>query len=296
MPPSRTATTLCAVAIAVGLCLLPHGDPSIAGTGTTAAGKLGDPAYCYEPLVSPTAVGAKLRWLAWLLARTPLGPTLRRHLVNANGISELRELAAQVDRVPADAAPLRRMTAAERAVYDAEASRAADDGLSQATVLARGLPGGSTRSHAAAYHAAYLARDVTVVEAMDRVLEAIETHEGFKAFASVNPSDVRAQAYASAARYASETGPLSVLDGVPVAVKDMIAVRGHAMFDGSATHADAPVAVGDDPLVAKLRALGMIIVGTTTMTEGGVTPLGYSVAFEGPFNPLSPSESSANPR
>jgi len=54
--------------------------------------------------------------------------------------------------------------------------------------------------------------------------------------------------------------------------------------DGSAIHdSDAPAAV-DDPAVAKLRALGAVVLGVTTMTEGGVTPLGYAVAAQGPFN------------
>jgi Asp-tRNA(Asn)/Glu-tRNA(Gln) amidotransferase A subunit family amidase len=37
-------------------------------------------------------------------------------------------------------------------------------------------------------------------------------------------------------------------------------------------------------MVARLRAAGAIILGGTIMTEGGVTPLGWSAHFQGPYN------------
>jgi amidase len=43
----------------------------------------------------------------------------------------------------------------------------------------------------------------------------------------------------------------------------------------------------DDPLVAKFREAGAIILGLTVSTEGGITPLGYSFWFDGPFNPYN---------
>jgi len=43
----------------------------------------------------------------------------------------------------------------------------------------------------------------------------------------------------------------------------------------------------DDLLARRLRDAGAIHVGVTVMTEGGVTPLGYSAHFDGPFNPYN---------
>src|SRR3954465_9803166 len=56
------------------------------------------------------------------------------------------------------------------------------------------------------------------------------------------------------------------LAGVPVAVKDNVAVAGVPMRHGSAATAATPAAE-DDELVARLRAAGCIVVGTTRMPE-----------------------------
>jgi Asp-tRNA(Asn)/Glu-tRNA(Gln) amidotransferase A subunit family amidase len=41
-------------------------------------------------------------------------------------------------------------------------------------------------------------------------------------------------------------------------------------------------------MVARFRQIDAIILGVTVSTEGGVTPLGHSLAFDGPFNPYDP--------
>jgi Asp-tRNA(Asn)/Glu-tRNA(Gln) amidotransferase A subunit family amidase len=46
----------------------------------------------------------------------------------------------------------------------------------------------------------------------------------------------------------------------------------------------AKSASADDPIVARFRKLGAIIIGTTVMTEFGVTPLGWSSVFQGPVS------------
>jgi amidase len=56
------------------------------------------------------------------------------------------------------------------------------------------------------------------------------------------------------------------LAGVPVAVKDNLAVRGESNRNGSAATADAP-ADHDHPTVARLRAAGAVVVGLTNVPE-----------------------------
>lgn len=69
-----------------------------------------------------------------------------------------------------------------------------------------------------------------------------------------------------------DPGPLA---GVPITVKDLIAVRGLPLTFGSRLHADA-VANVDAVSVARLRAAGACIVGKSTTSEFGSKAVGDS--------------------
>src|SRR3954465_15168689 len=56
------------------------------------------------------------------------------------------------------------------------------------------------------------------------------------------------------------------LAGVPIAVKDNVAVAGEVATDGSMGHTAAPAAA-DDPVVARLRAAGAVVVGISRVPE-----------------------------
>ncbi|MFF5211234.1 amidase [Streptosporangium sp. NPDC000396] len=79
---------------------------------------------------------------------------------------------------------------------------------------------------------------------------------------------VRAEEALSEAQAVQERGDLAELPlaGVPVAVKDNVAVRGEASRNGSAATPDAPAAE-DHPVVARLRAAGAVVVGITNVPE-----------------------------
>ncbi|NMN98228.1 amidase [Nocardiaceae bacterium YC2-7] len=77
------------------------------------------------------------------------------------------------------------------------------------------------------------------------------------------------------------------LAGVPVAIKDNIAVAGEQMRHGSAATSTA-TAQTDDPLVARLRAAGCVVVGTTRMPELAAWAFTASKAFGPTRNPLNP--------
>ncbi|SDY02132.1 amidase [Modestobacter sp. DSM 44400] len=56
------------------------------------------------------------------------------------------------------------------------------------------------------------------------------------------------------------------LAGVPIAVKDNVAVTGETCTDGSTAHRPAPATV-DHPVVARLRAAGAVVIGITRVPE-----------------------------
>lgn len=80
--------------------------------------------------------------------------------------------------------------------------------------------------------------------------------------------------------------PRGPMDGVPFAVKEQTAVRGLPRRTG-APYSDGSAQLEDATCVARLRALGAIPVGTTPMTEWGMTPLGCNPHRTLPRNPHS---------
>ena len=115
---------------------------------------------------------------------------------------------------------------------------------------------------------AYRRGEASPVEVVDEHLARIESLDPhLNAFVVVDTAGARRAAMASAARW--ETGaPLSELDGVPTTIKDIVAMAGFAMREGSTVTSDEPC-LDDHPVVARLREAGMVILGKTTTSEFG---------------------------
>ncbi len=92
-----------------------------------------------------------------------------------------------------------------------------------------------------------------------------------------------AEASASARRW-REGRPLGPLDGVPWAVKEQTAVAGLPRRGGTA-FLDPAGRAADATAVARIRAAGAITLGTTPMTEFGMTPNGANAKRTMPRNP-----------
>lgn len=134
---------------------------------------------------------------------------------------------------------------------------------------------------------AYRAKRTTPREIVDRALAA--ARELAARTPTVGPlmayadEVARREADASTARWAAGA-PLGPLDGVPFAVKEQTAVRGFVRGGGTTFEDPAPQ-TDDATVVARLRAAGAIVIGTTPMTEYGMTPLGYNPKRAMPRNP-----------
>ena len=142
------------------------------------------------------------------------------------------------------------------------------------------------------YAKAYRSGAWTPTAAMERLLQAIRNLPShYRVFVTVLEEEVRRQARESEQRLA-EGKPRSIFEGVPVAVKDMVSVRGHIFSEGTVWPSGDrhnKKAEQDDNTVRLFREAGAILVGTTVMTEFGVTPLGYSVHFQAPVNAYNAS-------
>ncbi|MFF5013012.1 amidase [Streptomyces sp. NPDC001165] len=117
---------------------------------------------------------------------------------------------------------------------------------------------------AAEIAAAVRAKEVTPREVVADHLARIERLDGrIGAFRKVRAEAALAEADAVASRADLAELPLA---GVPVAVKDNLAVRGESHRDGSAATPDTPA--GEDHVtVARLRAAGAVVVGLTNVPE-----------------------------
>lgn len=154
------------------------------------------------------------------------------------------------------------------------------------------LPGDASWSGTSArFVAAYKANETTPNEVISRCLE------GARALAARTPSigpilcyadaDARAEAEASTERYRTKTtrGPL---DGVPFAVKEQTSVKNLPRQAGTTFLSAAPC-LEDATCVARLREAGAIVIGTTSMTEFGMSPVGQNSKRTLPKNPHSPA-------
>ncbi len=115
---------------------------------------------------------------------------------------------------------------------------------------------------------AYAAGKLSPVEVAKDHLARIEAFEPqVNAFVHRDAETTLAMARASEARWQAKT-PLSPLDGVPLTIKDNLAVAGWPNRRGSAVSSAAPEAQ-DCPVADKLRAAGTVFLGKTTMPEYG---------------------------
>jgi aspartyl-tRNA(Asn)/glutamyl-tRNA(Gln) amidotransferase subunit A len=78
--------------------------------------------------------------------------------------------------------------------------------------------------------------------------------------------------------------PRGPLDGIPLAVKEEVDFEGFPTRVGTAWRPDVP-AENDSVAVARLRAAGAVLVGQSSMTEYGLSPLGANVHRSLPRNP-----------
>ncbi|MEV8634084.1 amidase family protein [Streptosporangium sp. NPDC051023] len=106
--------------------------------------------------------------------------------------------------------------------------------------------------------------EVTAPSVVEEHLQAIAERDGrIGAFRRVRAERALAEARAVQEREDLAELPLA---GVPVAIKDNIAIRGEAARNGSAATSSA-AAAEDHPVVARLRAAGAVVVGITNVPE-----------------------------
>ena len=134
---------------------------------------------------------------------------------------------------------------------------------------------------------ALAAGQADAVALTEHYLGRIEATRDSNTFISVTADRARAEAAASARRL-SEGRPLSALDGVPIAWKDLFDVAGTRTTAASDLYRDSAVKQADAPIVANAAAAGMVCLGKLNMTEFAYSGLGLNPHFGTPLNPNDP--------
>ena len=121
-----------------------------------------------------------------------------------------------------------------------------------------------------------------------RILQSIELCPDKAIFTRVTPERAAREAEASAKRH-RENRPMSLLDGVAVAWKDLFDVSGLVTTSGSGV-LDEGQASADAEVLTRLTGAGAVTIGRVNMTEFAFSGIGLNPHFGTPVNPWSRDE------
>jgi Asp-tRNA(Asn)/Glu-tRNA(Gln) amidotransferase A subunit family amidase len=140
--------------------------------------------------------------------------------------------------------------------------------------------------------AAYRSGKLSPVEVTRAALERMEAWEPkINAMFVIDADGALASAKASEKRWRKRK-PLSALDGVPITIKDNIAVKGIPSPNGTAAGSMKP-SLFDAPPTARVREAGCVLLGKTTMPDFGMLASGISSRHGTTRNPWNLSRNSA---
>jgi Asp-tRNA(Asn)/Glu-tRNA(Gln) amidotransferase A subunit family amidase len=234
-------------------------------------------AYDLKSLNLPKLYGTGLE-LFTRLVENPAGRALLiGSLLENGGIPKLRKL--QIDEAPtlyplgdSDGAPGTNLPAPDYADYA---------GLPESRV-----PYPTIRQYARAYREGS-ATPLTIAEKVFAAIAASEALETpLRLFIAMQQDDVLAQARASAERI-QHGQALSILDGVPVTVKDEVDMLPYPTTLGTSFLGKQPAAA-DSTVAARLRRAGALLIGKANMHEIGINPNGSNVNYGRVANPWNP--------
>ena len=122
---------------------------------------------------------------------------------------------------------------------------------------------------------------VTLIE---ETLDAIRAHKDQAIFTRLLEERAKEEA-ARSSRRLQEGRSRGLLDGIPVAWKDLFAIAGFPTTAGSVVLADAAPAQEDADVVKALKAAGMVAIGRVNMSEFAFSGLGLNPHYGTPLNP-----------
>jgi len=222
--------------------------------------------YQRNPVKAPRVGGLALKAFVSAL-ESGVGPALVKKLVTDSGFEAWR------DTSPGDAPPVQCPLPHPPKAGEPQSAQEQAERATQA-----GPPAvkGERLETVGAYARAY--RDggdpSSVVRRLHAAIERLDGHDdrmGF--FIARKPDEVMQDAEAATTRLRAGKA-LSVLDGVPVVLKDEVDLAGFPTTLGTKFLKD--VAAKDSTVAARLKAAGAVILGKANMNEIGINPIGLN--------------------
>lgn len=131
---------------------------------------------------------------------------------------------------------------------------------------------------------AYRTRELSPVEVTQVIIEHIEeTNPTLNAFAQFTPERARSDALLAEATWGAGDGSRSLL-GVPITIKDTVAMRDFPARSGSLTTVNA-TSKQDAPVARRLVEAGSVLLGKTTASEYGWSGVSWSPQTGRTHNP-----------
>ncbi|MBM3128567.1 MAG: amidase [Chloroflexi bacterium] len=232
--------------------------------------------YDLKSVKLPRLAGGGLRAFVALMENPATRGLIIPNLLQSGGITQLRELT--LDDPP---------TFLPR--WETRATNSAPVDLTRFAQTAR--PGGKGFAFATtrAYYDAYRSGATTPEKIAEQVLSAIEDSNArtpaLRAIVACLRDDVIAQARASAERWRAGK-PLSVFDGVPVAVKEEFDQSPYGTTWGTRFLGKQPART-DATVVARMRAGGALLIGKANMHEIGIGVTGLNPHWGVTRNPYN---------
>ncbi len=127
-------------------------------------------------------------------------------------------------------------------------------------------------------------RKVDPVEVTEAVLSGIRAYPDKAVFVSLLEERAAAEARAASKRL-KEGRSLGLLDGIPIAWKDLFDVEGMPTTAGSKVLRQAAPAAKDAAIVDLLKQVGMVAIGRTNMSEFAFSGIGINPHYGTPHNP-----------
>ncbi|MDA3949377.1 MAG: amidase [Spirochaeta sp.] len=246
--------------------------------------------YDLRTIDAPRIEGGKLLFAAWLMERRGIGRAVAAPLMSRLGIDDFR--AAHYDEVPiwypVHDSPSSHRFSSSAGVRE-EAPPPTFELLEQIGSTFR--PAGSFAFPSMAdYARAYRDGSLTPPQVANRIIHVLEHRDRgnppLNAFISWSAEEIRRQAQESQERLASGSAR-SVLEGVPIAIKDELDVADIPTTLGTSFRTITP-AHADAWIVARLREAGALIIGKTNMHEVGLGVTGLNPFWGTPVNPYAP--------